>query len=207
MGKMNNKLTWKDIWEKQKRIEILGISIMAIILTIGIIAEALVCKHIVIWQVLNLDTVSLIILQIQATIDTLTIALLSLIGSRMDNSYMGINWNDYQLNCKPVWLKEKRIVYGTLILLIINIILHMTGRYNLVFAVFLITCILIGVSVSMIYAAFTENTLIGSEIKRIGFGPLGTGISGFFCVPGGIDGVILKKTEVKIEGSCKISVS
>lgn len=39
MGKMNNKLTWKDIWEKQKRIEILGISIMAIILTIGIIAE------------------------------------------------------------------------------------------------------------------------------------------------------------------------
>ena len=32
-------------------------------------------------------------------------------------------------------------------------------------------------------------------------------ISGFFCVPGGIDGVILKKTEVKIEGSCKISVS
>lgn len=165
MGKMNNKLTWKDIWEKQKRIEILRISIMAIILTIGIIAEALVCKHIVIWQVLNLDTVSLTILQIQAMIDTLTIALLSLIGSRMDNSYMGINWNDYQLNCKPVWLKEKRIVYGTLILLIINIILHMTGRYNLVFAVFLITCILIGVSVSMIYAAFTENTLIGSEIK------------------------------------------
>ena len=175
MGKMNNKLTWKDIWEKQKRIEILGISIMAIILTIGIIAEALVCKHIVIWQVLNLDTVSLIILQIQATIDTLTIALLSLIGSRMDNSYMGINWNDYQLNCKPVWLKEKRIVYGTLILLIINIILHMTGRYNLVFAVFLITFILIGVSVSMIYAAFTENTLIGSEIKAYRIWTIGDG--------------------------------
>ena len=37
--------------------------------------------------------------------------------------------------------------------------------------------------------------------------PLGTGNSGFFCVPGGIDGVILKKTEVKIEVSCKISVS
>lgn len=83
----------------------------------------------------------------------------------------------------------------------------MTGRYNLVFAVFLITCILIGVSVSMIYAAFTENTLIGSEIKAYRIWTIGDGVSGFFFVPGGIDGVILKKTEVKIEGSCKISVS
>jgi len=53
--------------------------------------------------------------------------------------------------------------------------MNMTGRYNLVFAVFLITCILIGVSVSMIYAAFTENTLIGSEIKAYRIWTIGDG--------------------------------
>ena len=100
MGKMNNKLTWKDIWEKQKRIEILRISIMAIILTIGIIAEALVCKHIVIWQVLNLDTVSLTILQIQAMIDTLTIAQDSSSGGGGGGSGSGIKYEDVAISDK-----------------------------------------------------------------------------------------------------------
>lgn len=163
--KMNWNLTWKEIYRRQKRIEIFWTGVIIIISIIGVVAEVYVHCGRAIWEIDDLDTLSLTVLQIQTTIDTLTIALLALLGNHITDSYMDVNLNDYQLNRKPIWFKEKRIIYGSLILLVFNIVAHMTGCYNLVMAVFMIVCILIGISVRQIYEAFTKDIYIKKEIK------------------------------------------
>ena len=166
----NKKITWKDVQKQQKNLEILWIIVMLIVLVIGIFIELYTihgCKRwkLFNYKVLNYDNVSLAVLQIQATITTLEIALLALVSGRITDSYIGISWIDFQFNHKSTFFKQKRIIYGTLLLLVINIGMHMAEFYNIVTAIFLVACIAIGISVSQIYRALTEDMQIQEEIK------------------------------------------
>ena len=166
----NEKAAWKDIQNKQRLSETIWIIVMIVVLVFGIIIEIYDikdCKKFALlnYQVLNYDNISLALLQIQATIDTLAIALLALLSGKITDSYMGISWNDFQLNQKPMIFKQKRIVYGLLILLVVSIGMHMLEFYNIVTAMFIVACIIIGISVWQIYGAFTEDIKIRKEIK------------------------------------------
>ena len=166
----NKKITWKDVQKQQKNLEILWIIVMLVVLVIGIFIELYTihgCKRwkLFNYKVLNYDNVSLAVLQIQATITTLEIALLALVSGRITDSYIGISWIDFQFNHKSIFFKQKRIIYGTLLLLVINIGMHMAEFYNIVTAIFLVACIAIGISVSQIYRALTEDMQIQEEIK------------------------------------------
>lgn len=159
-------MNWKKIRKKQIKIEILYISLILACFAIGIICEYRVMHKTYRLTVDNYDAISLAILQIQATIQTLTIALLALTTSHMTKQYMGINYNDFLFNRKPVIFTQKRIIVVSLISLAVNLFIHMSGFYNLVTAIFLIACLLIIASVHQIYAVFSSSVATEEESKH-----------------------------------------
>ena len=157
-------MQWKDIKEKIKKEEKVFIVAMGILLSLAIIDEIIVKLGGAKLFVLNYDAVSLVIIQIQATVQTLSIALLALASGKMNKSYMGIDYNNFQFNIRPFWFSQKRIITGSVILLIVNVFLHMAELYNAVVAVFIVVCLLIIISVREIYAVFTNGASADEEI-------------------------------------------
>lgn len=157
-------MQWKDIKERIKKEEKVFIVAMGILLSLAIIDEIIVKLGGAKLFVLNYDAVSLVIIQIQATVQTLSIALLALASGKMNKSYMGIGYNNFQFNIRPFWFSQKRIITGSVILLIVNVFLHMAELYNAVVAVFIVVCLLIIISVREIYAVFTNGASADEEI-------------------------------------------
>lgn len=106
-----------------------------------------------------------VILQIQATVDTLTISIIALISGSVSDSNMGIVFSDYYLNIRPLAFKQKRIIVSSLILLAINIGFYITNWYCMVLWVFAVTIVLILMSISEIYVVFVGKGLAEREIK------------------------------------------
>ena len=159
------QVTWKSIKNRQIKFEARWIAFFVICILLGSIGDCLnKCGH-PIFCIKNLDGVSLVILQIQGTIDTLSIAVLSLLGGRISESYLGIPLIDFALNRKPRWLKQMRIVCLLIILLSVNILVHLAELYNLVLALFLVSEGLICFSVMEIYEVFSGHIELGNEIK------------------------------------------
>lgn len=113
----------------------------------------------------NYDTVSLTVIQIQAALFSLTIALLALMSGHITNAYLGMSFNDFLLNCKPIYFKQKRVIICSLVILIFSLFFHMFELYNLVVCNSIIICMLIGISAMEIYEAFTGTEQIESEIR------------------------------------------
>lgn len=145
--------------------EVSWIAIFFICILAAVIGDCLNRHDHPILYVENLDGVSLVILQIQGTIDTLSIAVLSLLGGRISESYMGIPLVDFSLSRKPWCLKQRRIIILLIILLSINIFLHLINLYNTVFALFLISEGLICFSVKEIYEVFSGHIELEKEIE------------------------------------------
>lgn len=158
-------MTWKSIRSRQQKREASWIVIFFICILVGAIGDCLNRHGHPILYVENLDGVSLVILQIQGTIDTLSIAVLSLLGGRVSESYMGIPLVDFSLNRKPGCLKQRRIIILLIIVLSINIFLHLINLYNTVFALFLISEGLICFSVKEIYEVFSGHIELEKEIE------------------------------------------
>ena len=108
---------------------------------------------------------AMVILQIQATVDTLTIAIIALISGSVSDSNMGIVFSDYYLNIRPLVFKQKRIIVGSLILLAINIGFYIVNWYCMVLWVFAVTIVLILMSINEIYVVFVGKGLAEREIK------------------------------------------
>lgn len=108
---------------------------------------------------------ALVILQIQATVDALTIAIIALISGNISDSNMGIAFSDYYLNIRPSIFKQKRIIVSSFLLLVINIGFFIMGWYYLVLWIFVITIILILMSISGVYLIFNGNRLAEKETK------------------------------------------
>ena len=151
---------WEKARSDYKRLEAIciGIGIMCII--IGITCDILVANDIVFWVVDSLPDFSLALLQIQATIGTLTIAIIALISGNISDSYMGTSVSDYYLNIRPKFLKQKVIIFVSLALILINAICHMMALYNIVIFVFVLTFFLVGVSIIEVYSIFNGKRKI-----------------------------------------------
>lgn len=156
---------WEKARSNYKRLEAIciGIGIMCII--IGIACDILVANDIVFWVVDSLPDFSLALLQIQATIGTLTIAIIALISGNISDSYMGTSVSDYYLNIRPKFLKQKVIIFVSLALILINAICHMMALYNIVIFVFVLTFFLVGMSIIEVYSIFNGKRKMHEEIE------------------------------------------
>lgn len=103
---------------------------------------------------------------IQATVLTLTIALMALVSGQITSSYMGIGFNDFLLNIKPFFFTQRHILKSSIIMLVAAVFANILHCYGLVIALFVCTCKLIWISVSTIYGVFSGSERIEAEIKE-----------------------------------------
>ncbi len=156
---------WKAFQEKQRRHEFIYIIMVSVIEATGVLLEFISKTGHGIIIVDDLSNVSLVAVQIQATVYTLTFSLLALLGGRITDEFLGIKYNDYILNLKPQFLKQSCLASGGLIFVIVNVFCHIMAFYNLTIANFIIAVILIEFSVTDIYKAFIGTEIIEDEIK------------------------------------------
>ena len=156
---------WEIVVNERKNKEGQHCLLMLVIMLIGILIEIATKSERNIFYVLNFDEVSLVLIQVQATLFTLTIALVALLSGRITNEFLGVKYNNFILNIKPCYLTQKRIISLSLMLLVVNCFLHMFGYYNLVVAVFVVTVFLVEYSASLVYEAFVGTEQIDKEIS------------------------------------------
>lgn len=154
---------WIKIQKERAKKEIKYIFCAVIILFVAIIGEIIPRMWKTWFPIRNYDSISLVIIQIQATVQTLSIALLALASAQITESCYGINYNDFLFRIFPVWFKQKSLMILELILLAVNVYLHMFGLYNMVMAVFVIVCIFIGISANQLYSVFSGS---GMDVEK-----------------------------------------
>jgi hypothetical protein len=157
-------------WEKTRNNYII-IEKVAIILGcgcffLGVLFDVLVSKGIVFHWVEDLSGYSSVLLQIQATMSTLTIAIIALISGNVSDAYMGVSVCGYYLNIRPWVLKQKAIVSISLFMVVLNTILHLWECYNMVIFGFIVAFLLLGVSVIEIYSVFEGKNALHKEIEQ-----------------------------------------
>lgn len=158
-----------NIWNEHRRMNIIFefVCILLIICFIvaGIFFDNEVKNGLIRIRVDEFDSFIIAILEIQATISTLTIALVALISNNVSESYMGIAVSHYYLNIRPFIFKQNIIIYSVLGLLSANILLYIFKCYNLVLYVFAATIVLIILSAYEIYYLFRGVAVADEEIE------------------------------------------
>lgn len=146
--------------------ELIGIISVILCLTIGTVCDwnVLVNKNILI-PVDDIQSFSLTILQIQATIGTLIFTIIALITGSISDSYMGISISDFYLSIKPWKLTQKKLIIISLGLCLAGVIFHSLGLYNVVFYLFIATLIVVLISINEIYSAFKGKNKQNDEIE------------------------------------------
>lgn len=156
---------WETYVTKQKKKEILYLSIIFLVFAIGSIEDIMNLNDFALFIICNYQSISLVAIQIQTTIFTLVIALLALLGGTMEGSYLGVRYNDFVLNIKPIYLKQKHIITVCLIFIVVSISSEFIGFYNIVISALFATMVLIYFSIKEIYDAFTMSTKFDDEIE------------------------------------------
>nr|WP_314463354.1 hypothetical protein [uncultured Clostridium sp.] len=158
--------TWKKIRKKYNSIEMIGIFGILICLCIGIFLDwNVIIKYNILIHVGDISSFSLTILQIQATIATLTVAIIALITGSISDSHMGVSVSDFYLNIKPWILKQKILIFLSLGLCLAGTIFYLYGLYNIVFYMFIATLITVSISIIEIYSAFKGKNVEDEEIE------------------------------------------
>lgn len=157
---------WKKVRSKAIIIEILAVFAIAVFIVIGLLLQ--LHSNTILGTISNnIDkNFALAILQIQATVDTLTISIIALISGCVSDSSMGIVFSDYYLNIRPYIFKQKRIIAGSILLLVTNIGFYSIKWYCFLLSIFVVTIILILISTNEIYLIFNGKRLAEREIKE-----------------------------------------
>lgn len=157
---------WKKIQKVYKTRELIGIIGMIIAIIIGAICDwnVLVEKNILV-PIGDIESFSLTILQIQATVGTLIFTIIALITGNISDTYMGVSISDFYLNIKPWKLTQKVLIIVSLGLCLVGVIFYSLGLYNIVFYLFIATLIVILISILEIYSAFTGRNKHNQEIE------------------------------------------
>lgn len=157
---------WKNIQKRYKTRELVGITCMVIFIFIGVIFDwnVLIKKNVLI-SIDDIESFSLTILQIQATVGTLIFTIIALITGNISDSYMGVPISDFYLNIKPWKLTQKILIFISLGLCVTGVITHSLGWYNIVFYLFIATFVAILLSILEIYSAFKGRNIQIKEIE------------------------------------------
>lgn len=157
---------WQKIRKRYFLLEAAGIVGIVICFLVGIWSDwnVLVRKNALI-IIEDIESLSLTILQIQATVGTLIIAIIALITGNISDSHMGVSVSDFYLNIRPWKLKQKILIFLSLGLCLTGVICHSLKLYNAVFYLFVATLIVVSISVIEIYSAFRGKNTGDFEIE------------------------------------------
>lgn len=157
---------WKKIKDVYKKRELIGIVGMILSIIVGAVCDwNVLVENNVIIPIDDIESFSLTILQIQATVGTLIFTIIALITGNISESYMGVSVSDFYLNIKPWKLTQKALIAISLGLCLAGVIFHSLGLYNIVFYLFIATLIAIIISISEIYTAFKGRNTQNREIE------------------------------------------
>lgn len=157
---------WRKIRKRYFLLEVAGIAAILICFAVGLWSDwnVLVRKNVLI-IIENIESFSLTILQIQATVGALIIAIIALITGNISDSYMGVSVSDFYLNIKPWKLKQKILIFISLSLCLTGVICHSIKLYNAVFYLFVATLVVVTISIIEIYSAFKGKNTGNFEIE------------------------------------------
>lgn len=158
-------MDWKEQSKKHFMSECVILFAIFVCCITSVISELCAANNIILLEILNFDAISLVIIQIQATVQTLSIALLALASGYAADSHMGIHYNRYLFQIKPRIFRQRTVVITLIALLVVNVFFHMLGWYNIVTGIFAVACIFVAVSAWEIYGIFVGYTQIREEIE------------------------------------------
>lgn len=158
-------MDWSLQRQKRRKTEGLLLLVLCAFLMVAAVIDCCVRIKGPKWTVNNYDGISLVIIQIQATIQTLSIALLALVSSHTADSIFGVSAIDFQFRIAPAFFSQEWLIKGGLILLAVNVFFHMASLYNLVLAVFLVACSVIWISINQIYTVFAGKGAPEQEVE------------------------------------------
>lgn len=158
------QMDWDSYRKKIQYKEILVIIFAVLMAVSGVIFDLLVARGSIFLEVNDFNEVSLVLLQIQATITTLTLTIIALLSGNISDFYMGISISAYFLEIRPVFLKQRRIIVIEFLTLALSVICHLLGEYNSVVMCFFISMVIILVAIFEIYAIFKGRRKSEDEI-------------------------------------------
>ena len=157
---------WKTIQRAYIIGEIIVIISIIILIILGMLCDFYVLiKDTSIIIIDDIESFSLTILQIQATVGTLIFTIIALIAGNISDSYMGISVSDFYLNKKPWKLTQKILIIISLVLCLLRIISYCFSLFNTVFYLFIATFIVILLSILQLYSAFIGRNKLHQEIE------------------------------------------
>ena len=157
---------WNRIRKQNKKLECIALIIMTICLLFGGWCDwNVLIKDNVLIFVKDIDSFSLTILQIQASVGTLIIAIIALITGNISDSYMGVSISNFYLNIKPWKLTQKILIFILLGFSLAGVIFHSLKLYNIVFYMFVATLVAILLSIIEMYSAFKGRNKQNQEIE------------------------------------------
>ena len=161
----HSNMTWHYCKRKEDRKEVKFIITAFVLLFSGFCFDCLVRNDIIKISMDEYRDYMLAILGIQATVSTLTIALVALISNNICETYMGIAVSDYYLNIRPYIFKQKIIIFSSIILIPLSCTFYIVKWYGLVFGIFWTTIFLVYLSVIEIYLLFRGLQKAQEEIE------------------------------------------
>ena len=157
----------KKSLKKKNAYEIAAIILQVLVIALAIFAES-TCVHD--WMAghdLTIDAnFSMVILQIMATMATLTIALLAMMSGVLEENIAGVSVIDYVLNIRPIIYKQKIVIVASVLNVCASVLLHVVGLYTVVFALFICEIVFIIISSVSIYVIFEGPRKYQNEIKK-----------------------------------------
>ncbi|WP_371381435.1 hypothetical protein [Sporomusa aerivorans] len=106
------------------------------------------------------------IFQVQASVATLGIALISLLAGSYKETIYGVPVSRFIMHIRPYILKHRNIILFELFLILISYISIIFNYYNSLITTFLISILLIGVMVYDIFKIFNGDKYIEEAIKE-----------------------------------------
>lgn len=157
---------WKRLQKVYKTRELISIICIITFIIIGAVCDwNVLVKRNILNSIDDIESFSLTILQIQATVGTLIFTIIALITGNISDTYMGVSISDFYLNIKPWKLTQKVLIVVSLGLCLAGVISHSLGLYNIVFYLFIATLIAILISILEIYSAFKGRNKQNQEIE------------------------------------------
>ena len=139
------------------------IFVITIFSLIGLVVDYFVSIGIYWCKVKKIADLCFGLIQIQATLASLTIAITALLSGLMSKSYFGISVVSFVLNVKT-WFNFKSILLSEFLLLLISIIWFLYEKYNTVFIIFTVSMLLILNLTLTVCSVFLDSNSIKSEV-------------------------------------------
>lgn len=156
---------WDDTRKRNKRIEVIVIFISLILVVLGLFADIKVFNGNQLFRIKCSDSLLLTIVQIQASVSTLTIALVALLSGVVSKSYMGISLSSFFLENIPYILKMKFIIVLEFILLVLNVVVIINSLCWVGISLFIVSVLFIVFAVFELYDVFKGDKSTLKEIE------------------------------------------